>query len=109
MAQQALADWRAQDRLGAESLAPAWARTLPARADWHRWLERALLALGTALLCAGVIVFFAFNWEALHKFAKFGLLAGLLTGLAALAAWRPAGDGIGQAALAGAQVVSGVW
>jgi len=109
IAQQALADWRAQDRLDAEDLAPPWARTLPARADWHRWLERALLMLGTALLCAGVIVFFAFNWDALHKFTKFGLLAGLLTGLAALAAWRPAGDGVGQAALAGAQVVSGVW
>ncbi len=78
IAQQALADWRAQDRLDAEDLAPPWARTLPARADRHRWLERALLMLGTALLCAGVVVFFAFNWDALHKFTKFGLLAGLL-------------------------------
>ena len=109
VAQQALADWRAQGRLGAQDLAVAWARTLPARTDWHRWLAHGLLVLGAALLCAGVIVFFAFNWDALGKFTKFGWLAAALTALAAVAAWRPAGDIVGQAALAGAQVVSGVW
>lgn len=108
-AQQALADWRAEGRLGAEDLAVAWSQHLPVLADWRRWLAHALLALGVALLCAGVVVFFAFNWQALHKFTKFGLLAGALTALAALAAARPAGDLAGQAALAGAQVVSGVW
>jgi len=106
--QQSLADWRAQGRLGADDLLAAWAPTLPGPADWHRWLDRALLILGTALLCAGVIVFFAFNWAELHKFSKFGLIGGLLTLLAAFALWRPAGDLPGRAALAGAQVVSGV-
>lgn len=106
--QQALADWRSRGRLGADDLLAAWAPTLPGRAHWHHWLDRALLILGTALLCAGVIVFFAFNWAALHKFTKFGLVGGLLTGLAALALLRPAGDAIGRAALAGAQIVSGV-
>lgn len=86
----------------------AWAPTLPTRADWRHWLDRALLILGTALLCAGVIVFFAFNWAALHKFSKFGLLAAALTLLAGFAAWRPSGDLAGRAALAGAQIVSGV-
>lgn len=85
-----------------------WAPTLPTRVDWRHWLDRALLILGTALLCAGVIVFFAFNWAALHKFAKFGLLVAALTLLAGFAAWRPTGDLAGRAALAGAQIVSGV-
>lgn len=106
--QQALADWRAQGRLGADGLLAAWAPTLPGRADWHHWLDRALLILGTALLCAGIIVFFAFNWAELHKFTKFGLVGGLLTLLAAFALLRPAGDMVGRSALAGAQVVSGV-
>ena len=106
--QQSLADWRAQGRLGADDLLAAWAQTHPDRASWHHWLDRALLILGTALLCAGVIVFFAFNWAELHKFTKFGLLAGLLTLLAGFAALRPGGDMAGGAALAGAQIVSGV-
>ncbi|MGO4305169.1 DUF2157 domain-containing protein [Cupriavidus sp. RAF12] len=106
--QQALADWRAQDQLGAEDCALAWAPTMPTPSHWHQWLDRTLLILGTALLCAGVIVFFAFNWQALHKFTKFGLLAAVLTALAALAALRPTGDMAGRAALAGAQVMGGV-
>jgi len=107
-AQQALADWRTQGRLDADGMAAAWAPTLPDRTDWRHWLDRALLILGTALLCAGIIVFFAFNWAALHKFTKFGLLAALLTLLAGFASVRPSGDMPGRAALAGAQIVSGV-
>nr|WP_130393170.1 DUF2157 domain-containing protein [Cupriavidus agavae] len=108
VSQQALADWRAQDRLGADDLRAAWQSTLPAPADWRHWLDRVLLCLGTALLCAGVVVFFAFNWADLHKFSKFGLLAAALTLLAAFAARRPSGDMAGRAALAGTQIVSGV-
>ena len=107
-AQQALADWCAQGRLDAADLSTAWAPTLPDRMDWRRWLDRALLILGTALLCAGVIVFFAFNWVALHKFTKFGLLAALLTLLAGFASLRPTDDMAGRAALGGAQIMSGV-
>jgi uncharacterized membrane protein len=106
--QQALADWCAQGRLDAADLSTAWAPTLPDRMDWRRWLDRALLILGTALLCAGVIVFFAFNWAALHKFTKFGLLAALLTLLAGFASLRPTDDMAGRAALGGAQIMSGV-
>lgn len=90
--QQALADWRGRGRLSAEALTQAWQPTLPTRADWHDWLERALLMLGVALVCAGVIVFFAFNWAALHKFTRFGLLAAALTLLAGFAALRLSGS-----------------
>ncbi|WP_439668303.1 putative membrane protein [Cupriavidus necator] len=105
---RALADWRALGRLDAAGVTAPWARTEPVATDWRRWLDTALMALGTALLCAGVIVFFAFNWQDLHKFSKFGLLAGALTLLAAFAWLRPAGDTAGRAALGGAQVVAGV-
>lgn len=105
---QALADWREQGRLRAEGVAQPWARAEPGLADWHRWLDHALLALGTVLLCAGVIVFFAFNWQDLHKFSKFAVLAGAVSLLAVFAWFRPPGDMAGRAALGGAQVLAGV-
>nr|WP_082080194.1 DUF2157 domain-containing protein [Cupriavidus basilensis] len=105
---QALADWREQHAIAADGVAAAWPRAEPDAAAWRHWLDRALLALGAALLCAGVIVFFAFNWQDLHKFARFGLLAGALSLLAAFAWLRPGGDMAARAALCGAQVVAGV-
>jgi uncharacterized membrane protein len=105
---QALADWRAEGRLAAGSVARPWARTEPVAADWRRWLDHGLLALGTVLLCAGVIVFFAFNWQDLHKFAKFAVLAAAISLLAGFALFRPSADMGGRAALGGAQVLAGV-
>ncbi|MGO4813636.1 DUF2157 domain-containing protein [Cupriavidus sp. 2MCAB6] len=107
-ARQALAHWREQGVLGADGVAAGWPGTEPDAAQWRTWLDRTLLMLGAALLCAGVIVFFAFNWQDLHKFAKFGLLAGALTLLAGFAWLRPPADMAGLAALCGAQVVAGV-
>lgn len=104
---RALADWCAQGRLAMQPARQAWADTEPRLADWHRWLQRALLALGVALLCAGVIVFFAFNWQALHKFTRFGVLALLISALAVFAWRRPDGDAVGRAALFGAQMITG--
>lgn len=104
---RALADWCAQGRLAMPPARQAWTDTEPWPADWHRWLQRALLALGVALLCAGVIVFFAFNWQALHKFTRFGVLAVLISALAAFAWRRPDGDAAGRAALFAAQMITG--
>jgi uncharacterized membrane protein len=105
---QALCAWRERGSIGASPAMQAWRATEPGAARWAAWLDRALLTLGAALLCAGVIVFFAFNWQALHKFTRFGVLAALLSGLAAFAALRPAGDALGRTALFGASVCTGV-
>jgi uncharacterized membrane protein len=43
---------------------------------WHRWALRALLVLGAAHLLAGIVFFFAYNWDDLSSFSKFGLLQG---------------------------------
>jgi len=46
---------------------------------WTRWALRALLALGVGHLLAGIVFFFAYNWDDLSSFAKFGILeAGIL-------------------------------
>ncbi len=72
---------------------------LPARSDWRRFLEHLALWLGTLALAAAIIFFFAFNWDVLGRFAKFGLVeAGILAGL--LVCWRADLDGMaGKAVL----------
>jgi uncharacterized membrane protein len=64
----------------------------PARADWRAFLDRLTLWLGTTALAASVVFFFAFNWDDLGRFAKFGLVeAAIVAGL--LACWRLDLDG----------------
>lgn len=66
----------------------------PAPAQWRRFLERFLLFNAGTLLLAGVAFFFAANWDALGRFARFGLIE-LALALSLAAAWlrfdRPAG------------------
>ena len=59
----------------------------PSRADWRAFLSSLTLWLGTIALAAAIIFFFAFNWDDLGRFAKFGLVeAAILAGL--VACWR---------------------
>lgn len=53
----------------------------PAKDEWREFLDRSLAGLAALLLVAGVFFFFAFNWKALGKFGKFGLLEALLVAL----------------------------
>jgi uncharacterized membrane protein len=82
---------RERDLLRAAGIAPS-------RADWRAFLSLLTLWLGVAALAAAIIFFFAFNWDALSRFAKFGLVEGAI--LAALiACWRldldaPAGKAV---------------
>ena len=71
----------------------------PAPAEWRAFLGQLTLWLGTVALAAAVIFFFAFNWDDLGRFAKFGLVeAAIVAGL--LACWRVDLDGIaGKAVL----------
>lgn len=75
---------------------------------WHAWAMRALLILGGAHFLAGVVFFFAYNWDDLPSAAKFGILQGaiLCSFVAALLLRleRPAG----QAMLVAATVFTGV-
>ncbi|HEX8238237.1 MAG TPA: DUF2157 domain-containing protein [Allosphingosinicella sp.] len=63
------------------------AAILPSPADWRAFLGRLTLWLGTVALATALIFFFAFNWDDLGRFAKFGLVeAAILAGL--IAFWR---------------------
>lgn len=84
------------------------ARLRPDRADWLRYLDRFLAAVGALLIAAGVAAFFAWNWADLHHFAKFALIqAGIVA--AALVAWRLSIDSTGgRASLCVAAFLVGV-
>ncbi len=43
---------------------------------WVSWARRMLLFHGSALVLAGVVFFFAYNWASMGKFLKFGLIEG---------------------------------
>ncbi len=41
---------------------------------WAAWADRMLLFFGSALVLSGIIFFFAYNWSAMGRFLKFGLI-----------------------------------
>ncbi len=47
----------------------------PGKKGWLQFLQVFCLTLGVGASLAGVIFFFAYNWGALHKFAKIGLVS----------------------------------
>lgn len=53
--------------------------------SWYKFVKGLILSLGLGFFVAGVVFFFAFNWEHLHRFAKLGLVQGLFLILAGLA------------------------
>jgi uncharacterized membrane protein len=78
----------------------------PERPAWRRFLSAVLLGFGSLLVLSGVIYFFAYNWAALHRFGKMGLLLAALLA-ACVAAWRLGERLAGQFALLFAAVLVG--
>lgn len=68
-----LDDLRAAGLLTAAEHAAAVQRLRPSR-EWARPADVLLLVLGTVLLLAGVVCFFAWNWEALPKMGRLGVI-----------------------------------
>jgi len=66
----------------------------PKTTDWLRYFNQFLMALGTALVVAGVTAFFAWNWAELGHMQKFALIEFGIAG-AAVATWRSGIDSIG--------------
>jgi len=95
--------------LPADKVAAALALTgaTPGVSQWRRFVSALLLWLGALLIAAGVIFFFAYNWHALGRFTKFGLVEGLLA-VSVIAAWIGGPDRLaGKAALLLASLVTG--
>ena len=52
-------------------------KTADAKA-WMRFLQDFTLALGSGLMLAGIMLFFAYNWESLHRLVKLGMAVALI-------------------------------
>jgi len=79
----------------------------PELSDWRKFLRTLLLWTGSILLASGVIFFFGYNWQSLHRFGKFALAESIFVA-ALIATWRlgierPAG----KAALLGTVLLTG--
>lgn len=75
---------------------------------WHDWAMHALVVLGGAHFLAGVVFFFAYNWEDLSAFSKFAILQVGVLGAFAGALWMRLEKPAGQALLIVASVLTGV-
>jgi len=80
---------------------------LPTAADWRRFVEQLLLWLGTALVAAAVVFFVAYNWDALGRFAKLGMVEALVIAALGAVAWLGLDRPAGKASLLGAAVLVG--
>lgn len=86
---QLLIDWIEQGLIAPDrrDAALAVVGVFPSGTIWRRFLDRLLLWLGALMIAAGVIFFFAYNWDNLGRLAKFALAQALV--LAALIViWR---------------------
>lgn len=82
-------EWLEQGRLQPRAVPEALrlAGVSPKPSDWRLFLDRLALWLGASFLAFSVIFFFAYNWDALGRYFKFGLVEALLVASVA-AAWR---------------------
>ncbi len=73
-------EWIEQGRLQAEALPIALRLTglHPDRKDWREFFNHLTLWLGAICCAVAVIFFFAYNWQAMGLFAKFGLVEVLI-------------------------------
>ena len=105
----AILQWAEQGRISPHALPTALrlAGVTPTPADWRRFADRLALWLGVIFLAVGVIFFFAFNWNALGRFAKFGLAQALILGVI-VACYRFRLESLpGKAALLGTTLLMG--
>ena len=79
----------------------------PATRHWRYALDRLLAYAGSLLLALGVIFFFAFNWDDLHRFHKLLLALAVLSSFAGAALFLPSGSPLYRASLFGAAMATG--
>jgi len=94
--------------LSREAYEEARRRVWPAQAAW-RWFQHGLLFAGAALVLAGIVFWFAYNWHAVPKFGKFAMIESALVGSLAGAWWFGLDERLGNVALFAAAMLVGVF
>ena len=64
---------------------------LATRADWQRFARYLLLGAGAGFLLSGLVFFFAYNWEGLHRFVKIGTVSAVFAGAGLFGIFAPVG------------------
>jgi len=75
---------------------------------WQQFLRIFFMGVGVAFTTAGILFFFAYNWADLHKFAKIGIVEGLLVAVVGVVLFTKLHDTTKNILLAGASVMVGV-
>ncbi|BDD08906.1 membrane protein [Fulvitalea axinellae] len=75
---------------------------------WVTFFRLLFVGLGVGLSVAGVVFFFAYNWEALDKFVKMSLVGGLLVAVTGVALFAKINPLIKKILLTAAAVLVGV-
>lgn len=105
---QQIFDWFEQGAVAPTDQALEAAGLLPSARHWRNFLDHLLLWSGAVALAAAMVLFIAYNWSALGKFAKFGLV-GLPIVLAVIGYWKLGVDrAAGKASLLAASILLGV-
>ncbi|HLP19849.1 MAG TPA: DUF2157 domain-containing protein [Chitinophagales bacterium] len=74
---------------------------------WQKFLQLFFISLGVCFTSAGIIFFFAYNWDDLGKFAKMGLVGGAMLSVVAVVVFSKASALIKNILLTGAAVLVG--
>ena len=80
---------------------------IPTRRDWAKFIDTLLAYLGSALVLAGIIFYFAYNWADMDKFTKFGLIACAIVLAVVVVAVKGLESRSGKTALIAAAVLPG--
>ncbi len=105
---RAVAELYAHGQINAQAVSRALKFLYPYD-QWGVWIARILLFLGSSLLLAGVVYFFAFNWARISPMVKFGMIeAGLFGCLAGAVILKVQSLG-GKLLLLSASVLVGVF
>ncbi len=75
---------------------------------WAVFLKWLLLSMGIGLTVSSIIFFFAYNWDALHKFVKIGIIQGLVVAVTLCTLLLKINKTVQQIILTGAALLVGV-
>ncbi len=100
-ARDTVVEWAERGQISPDALPRALevAGAIPDGPAWRRFLSVLLLTVGALLLAAGVVMFFAYNWDALGRHQKFALVETVFVASAAVAWFIGPARVAGQAAL----------
>ena len=76
--------------------------------SWKKFLQLLFISLGVGFSVTGILFFFAYNWDDLHKFTKLGMIEGLIVALTLFVLFSKLSQNVKNIILTGTAVLVGV-